>query len=68
MSVSAIDSRVFRNLFGTEEARGIFSDQAYVLRLIKVEGALARAQSKEQVIPTDAGEAITAQATVNKIE
>jgi 3-carboxy-cis,cis-muconate cycloisomerase len=68
MSVSSIDSRVFKNLFGTEEARATFSDQAYVQRMIEVEGALARAESKEQVIPSDAGEAITAQASVEKIE
>jgi adenylosuccinate lyase len=36
--------------------------------MIEVEGALARAESKEQVIPSDAGEAITAQASVEKIE
>ena len=68
MSVSAIDSRVFGNLFGTEEARAIFSDQAYVRRMIEVEGALARAEAREQVIPPDAGEAITAQASVEKIK
>ena len=68
MSVSALDSRVFRNLFGTEEARAIFSDKAYVQRLIDVEGALARAQSKEGVIPPDAGDAITAQADAEKIK
>jgi 3-carboxy-cis,cis-muconate cycloisomerase len=68
MAVSAIDSRVFRNLFGTEEARAIFSDYAYVQRLIEVEAALARAESKELVIPHNAGEAISAQARIEKIE
>lgn len=59
---------VFRNLFGTEEARTIFSDHAYIQRLIEVESALARAESKELVIPSDAGEAIAAQARIEKIE
>ncbi|KAG0652324.1 Itaconic acid 2-hydroxyparaconate biosynthesis cluster TAD1 [Hyphodiscus hymeniophilus] len=68
MSVSTIDSRVFRDLFGTEEARAIFSDQAYVQRLIEVEAALARAESKELVIPDDVGEAISSQARVENID
>lgn len=68
MSVSAIDSRVFRNLFGTEEARKIFSDDAYVRCMIDVETALARAQSKMLVIPGDAGDAITASSKLENIE
>ena len=68
MPVSAIDSRVFRNLFGTEDARAIFSDHAYIQRLIDVEAALARAESKESVIPADVGEAITAQTRIEKIK
>lgn len=68
MPVSAIDSRVFRNLFGTEEARAIFSDSAYVQCMINVEAALARAESKELVIPADAGVAITAQTSIEKIK
>ena len=68
MPVSAIDSRVFRNLFGTDEGRGIFSDYAYVQRLIDVEAALARAESKEHVIPADVGDAITAQMRIEKVE
>lgn len=68
MSVSAIDSRIFRDLFGIEEARAIFSDNAYVRRMIEVELALARAESKEGVIPQEAAGAITAQANVEKIE
>jgi 3-carboxy-cis,cis-muconate cycloisomerase len=60
MAVSAIDSRVFRNLFGTKEIRAIFSDEAYVKRLIDVEAALARAESSAGVIPEATGDAITA--------
>lgn len=59
MSVSAIDSRVFRNLFGTQEIRDIFTDDAYVRRMIDTEAALARAQSKVGVIPADVGEKLT---------
>lgn len=59
MSVSALDSRVFRNLFGTQEIRDIFTDDAYVKCLIEVEAALARAQSKTGVIPSEAGDSIS---------
>ncbi|KIX03014.1 3-carboxy-cis,cis-muconate cycloisomerase [Rhinocladiella mackenziei CBS 650.93] len=58
MSVSALDSRVFRNLFGTHEIRGVFSDEAYVRRMVEVEAALARAQSQIGVIPVDVGQVI----------
>ena len=60
MAVSALDSRIFRNLFGTTEIRAVFSDDAYVARLIDVEAALARAESASGVIPADSGAAITA--------
>jgi 3-carboxy-cis,cis-muconate cycloisomerase len=60
MAVSAIDSRVFRNLFGTEEIHAIFSDEAYIKRLVDVEAALARAEASAGMIPETAGDAITA--------
>lgn len=59
MSISALDSRLFRNLFGTEEIRDIFTDEAYTRFMIDTEAALARAQSKVGVIPAEAGNIIT---------
>lgn len=59
MAVSALDSRIFRNLFGTQEIRDIFTDEAYVESLIEVEAALARAESTVGVIPIDVGKRIT---------
>ncbi|KAH6654225.1 3-carboxy-cis,cis-muconate cycloisomerase [Truncatella angustata] len=59
MSVSAYDSRIFRNLFGTAEIRDTFSDDAYINRMIEVEAALSRAQSKCGIIPSKAAAAIT---------
>lgn len=59
MAVSALDSRVFRNLFGTEQIRSIFTDEAYVRYLVETEAALARSESHVGVIPAGAGEAIT---------
>lgn len=59
MAVSVIDSRIFRDTFGTQSIRDVFSDAAYLDRLIEVEAALARAQSKVGIIPPQAGPAIT---------
>ena len=59
MAVSAIDSKLFRNLFGTQEIREIFSDEAYTRYMIETEAALARAESKVGVIAPEAGQLIT---------
>lgn len=59
MSISVLDSRVFRGTFGTQAIRDIFSDDAYVKRLVEVEAALARAEAKVGVIPSEAATAIT---------
>lgn len=59
MAVSIFDSRIFRNTFGTQAIRDIFSDEAYVKCLIEIEAALARAEAKTGVIPTEAGAAIS---------
>lgn len=59
MSVSMLDSRLFRNLFGTQEIRDVFTDDSYTQFMIETEAALARAQSTVGIIPTEAGGVIT---------
>lgn len=59
MAVSALDSRVFKNLFGTQEIRDVFSDESYVGFMTATEAALARAQSKTGVIPSETGQVLT---------
>ena len=59
MTASALDSRLFKNLFGTEEIRDVFSDESYVRFMTDTEAALARAQSKTGVIPPETGGALT---------
>ena len=59
MAVSTLDSRLFRNLFGTQEIRDVFTDASYTRYMIETEAALARAQSMVGVIPVDAGRVIT---------
>ncbi|KAJ5654491.1 L-Aspartase-like protein [Penicillium lividum] len=58
-SVSAIDSGIFRTLFGTDEIRKVFDDEAYIRRCVDAEAALARAQSKCKVIPSEVGALVT---------
>lgn len=68
MSISALDSRIFRNLFGTQKMRDVFSDTSYVRQMILVEGALASAQSRVGVIPDHVGAALKAAIGAIEIE
>jgi 3-carboxy-cis,cis-muconate cycloisomerase len=54
-----IDSRLFRDLFGTAEMRAVFADEATVARWLEVEAALARAEAGVGLIPQEAAQAIT---------
>ena len=62
MSTTVFDSLLFRDMFGTPAMREIFSDTAYVQRIIDTETALARAQAEVGVIPAEAAAEITAKA------
>jgi 3-carboxy-cis,cis-muconate cycloisomerase len=54
-----IDSRLFRDLYGTAEMRAVFADEAVVARWLEVEAALARALAGVGLIPRAAAETIT---------
>jgi 3-carboxy-cis,cis-muconate cycloisomerase len=59
MSASAVfDSFLFRDMFGTAEMRAVFSDEAFVEAVVRVEVALARAQARVGVVPQDAADVI----------
>ena len=64
MSSTVFDSELFRDMFGTAEMRGVFSDAGYLARCLEVEAALARAQAREGVIPDSAAREITASADI----
>src|SRR5437588_11943720 len=55
---TVLDSLLFRDASGTPDMRAVFSDRALIARYVEVEIALARAQARCGVIPTDAAEAI----------
>ena len=58
MPVSAVDSLLFKNLFGIEQIRSIFDDKAYIQKCVEVEAALALSQSQVGVLPEDIGKQI----------
>ncbi|MEJ1974930.1 MAG: adenylosuccinate lyase family protein [Acetobacteraceae bacterium] len=68
MAISVFDSGLYRNMFGTEAMRQIFSDAAYLARCVEAEVALARAQARLGVIPTAAAEAIAAHARADTLD
>lgn len=63
-----VSSSVFGEMFGTDRMRSLFTDRALVQRYLDVEAALARAQAKLGLIPARAAEAITATATVDRVD
>jgi 3-carboxy-cis,cis-muconate cycloisomerase len=68
MPVHVIDSRIFRDLYGTPEMRAIFDDTHLVKRWLDVEAALARAQAALGIIPEAAAEEISRQASAEAID
>lgn len=65
---TAIDSRLFRNAFGTEAMRAVFDERALVARYIEVEVALAVAEASCGVIPPEAAATIKREARVELID
>jgi 3-carboxy-cis,cis-muconate cycloisomerase len=57
-STTVLDSLLFRNAFGTDAMRRVFSDKSLIARYAEVEIALARVEARCGVIPTDAARAI----------
>ena len=51
MPATAIDSAIFRDIFGTEAMRQIWSDGNRIQKYLDFEAALARAQAKLGIIP-----------------
>lgn len=58
-STTVLDSFLFRDAFGTAAMREVFSDFSSLSRYAEVEIALAKAEARCGVIPTEAAEAIT---------
>src|SRR4051812_37447154 len=54
MPATAIDSLVFKDIFGTEAMRAVFSDERRVQHYLDIEAALARVQARLGIIPGEA--------------
>lgn len=65
---TVIDSALFRDAFGTQAMRQIFSDGALVQRYIDVEIALAKAEARVGVIPAEAAAVIASEARIERID
>ncbi|THF86769.1 3-carboxy-cis,cis-muconate cycloisomerase [Deinococcus sp. KSM4-11] len=63
MPLTPMDSELFGQMFAQPEVAALYTDHAYLQRLLDVEAALARAQARLGLIPLASAEAITALAT-----
>jgi 3-carboxy-cis,cis-muconate cycloisomerase len=58
MPSTALDSDIFKDMFGTAEMRAVFSDENLLKCYVEAEVALAGAQGRLGVIPREAADAI----------
>ena len=68
MPALVTNSKIWGEMFGTKEMHFLFSDEGTVQLYLDVEAALARSQSKLNIIPKEAGEKITQAAKVDIID
>jgi len=68
MATTVFDSVLFRDMFGTEKMRAVFSDTAFLERCIDTETALARAQAKAGLFALDAANEITARSRYAELD
>ncbi len=68
MPVNPADSPIFGTLYGSDAMRAMFDERAFLQRMLDVEAALARVQSRLGIIPADAAEAIVAAARVDNLD
>lgn len=67
-SSTALDSILFRDAFGTPAMRDVFSDRRLIARYIEVEVALAKAEARCGVIPSEAAEVIARESSLERID
>lgn len=68
MSISVLESAIYKDMFGTPAMRAVFDDAATVRRYVETEVALAVAQGRLGIIPKEAAAAIAARADASKID
>ncbi len=60
MTIGMLSSTLFGDMFGTAAMRAAFSELAFLVRCAEVEAALARAQARLGIVPSEAAAAISA--------
>ena len=68
MPALVTNSKIWGEMFGTNEMHYLFSDEGTTQLYLDVEAALARSQSKLGIIPREAGEKITEAAKIKIID
>jgi 3-carboxy-cis,cis-muconate cycloisomerase len=68
MPATALDSAIFRDIFGTEAMRNVFSDTNRVQKYLDFEAALARAQARLKIIPQAACDEILRHCKVDQFD
>ena len=68
MASTVVDCILFRDAFGTQKMRQIFSDGALIQRYIDAEVALAKAEARCGVIPAEAAEVIARESKIERID
>ena len=59
MPSNAIDSLIFKDMYGTDELRAVFSDEQLVQCWLDYEAALARAEAEVGLVPVEAAAEIS---------
>ena len=68
MGARLSDSAAYAHLWGTDEARAIFDDDARLATWLHIIVSLARAQAALGIIPTASAEAIARHARVDRLD
>jgi 3-carboxy-cis,cis-muconate cycloisomerase len=68
MPTNPADSPILGVLYGSDAMRAVFDETAYFQRMLDVEAALARAQARLGIIPTDAATAIAEAARFENLD
>jgi 3-carboxy-cis,cis-muconate cycloisomerase len=68
MPATALDSAIFRDIFGTEAMRNVWSDGNRIQKYLDFEAGLARAQARLRIIPQQACDEIVKHCKVDRFD
>jgi 3-carboxy-cis,cis-muconate cycloisomerase len=68
MPATALDSAIFRDIFGNEAMRNVWSDGNRIQKYLDFEAALARAQARLKIIPPEACDEIVKHCKVDRFD